>query len=212
MDEHLLRFDEDKTLVFIDLETFNLCLSFVHNLPWQVAMIKIKGKKKIAEKNFFIKWDTDLKIGSEAARITNYNPKVIKEKGLSPEEIFPTMQSWLDEADHILGHNIIGFDIFLIKDYYQYMGKDWKHLLPKLIDTNALAKGIKNGIFYDGKESLVEYQYRMNHKRTKGIKTNLDALSKDFDIFVDKTKRHDALYDLDLNVKVWDKLKWQIEI
>ena len=175
-------------------------------------MIKIKGKKKIAEKNFFIKWDTDLKIGSEAARITNYNPKVIKEKGVSPEEIFPTVQSWLDEADHILGHNIIGFDIFLIKDYYQYMGKDWKHLLPKLIDTNALAKGIKNGIFYDGKESLVEYQYRMNHKRTKGIKTNLDALSKDFDIFVDKTKRHDALYDLDLNVKVWDKLKWQIEI
>ena len=212
MDEHLLRFSEDKTLVFIDLETFNLCLSFEHNLPWQIAMIKIKGKKKIAEKNFFIKWDTKLRIGSEAARITNYNPKVLKEQGISPEEIFPTMEDWLDNADHILGHNIIGFDMFLIKDFYRYMGKDWSHLMDKLIDTNCLAKGVKNGIFYDNKESLSEYQYRMYHKRTKGVKTNLDALSKDFDIQYDKTKRHDALYDLDLNVKVWDKLKWQVEI
>tara|TARA_R100000008_G_C3574615_1_gene164385 strand:- start:154 stop:792 length:639 start_codon:yes stop_codon:yes gene_type:complete len=212
MDEHLLRFDEEKTLVFIDLETFNLCLSFEHNLPWQVAMIKIEGKKKVSEKNFFIKWDTKLKIGSEAARITNYNPKVVKDKGLKPDEVFPTIEDWLDNADYILGHNIIGFDMFLIKDFYKYMGKDWSHLMDKMIDTNCLAKGIKNGIFYDGKESLCEYQYRMYHKRVKGVKTNLDALSKDFDIKYDKTKRHDALYDLDLNVKVWDKLKWQVEI
>ena len=118
MDEHLLRFDEEKTLVFIDLETFNLCLSFEHNLPWQVAMIKIEGKKKVSEKNFFIKWDTKLKIGSEAARITNYNPKVVRDKGLKPDEVFPTIEDWLDNADYILGHNIIGFDMFLIKDFY----------------------------------------------------------------------------------------------
>ena len=40
MDGHLIRFDEDKTFVFIDCETENLCLNSFNNLPWQIAMIK----------------------------------------------------------------------------------------------------------------------------------------------------------------------------
>ena len=50
MDEHLLRYNKDKTLVFIDCETFNLCLNFCHNIPWQIAMLKVKGDKKIDQK------------------------------------------------------------------------------------------------------------------------------------------------------------------
>ena len=56
MDEHLLRFDKDKLFVFLDFETENLCLNFVHNMPWQLAMIKSKGGKKIDEKNYHIKF------------------------------------------------------------------------------------------------------------------------------------------------------------
>ena len=55
MREHLLRFDKSKTYVFIDCETFNLCLNSVNNLPWQIAMIKAVAGKKVAEKNFYIK-------------------------------------------------------------------------------------------------------------------------------------------------------------
>ena len=68
MDSHLLRFNKDKTLVFIDCETHNLCLNSCHNLPWQIAMIKVKGNKVVASKDFYIKWDTHLKIGKEAAK------------------------------------------------------------------------------------------------------------------------------------------------
>ena len=81
MDEHLLRYDKTKTFVFIDLETFNLCLNFCHNLPWQIGMIKAKGDFKTDSKNFYIKWDTDLKISEAAARITRYDhKKVTKEE------------------------------------------------------------------------------------------------------------------------------------
>lgn len=52
MDSHLLRFDKTKNIVFIDCETFNLCLNFCHNLPWQIAMIKSQGDKKIDERIF----------------------------------------------------------------------------------------------------------------------------------------------------------------
>jgi DNA polymerase III epsilon subunit-like protein len=212
MDEHLLRFDKKKTYVFIDCETLNLCLNCCHNLPWQIGMIKLVGSKVIAQKDIFIKWDTELKISEDAARITRYNQKKIDKLGVKPEEIFATIEEWLDDADYIMGHNTLGFDIYLIKDYYKYMGKSAEHLYPKLIDTNALAKGIKMGIPFKSGDDLMEYQYMAYHKRKKGIRTNLTALGKEFDIDVDYDNLHDAVNDLMLNIEVWNKLKWQIDV
>lgn len=213
MREHLLRFDKSKTYVFIDCETFNLCLNKVYNLPWQIAMIKAVAGKKIAEKNFYIKWKTDLKIGDEAARITRYSQKTMDEKGISPEEAFPTIRDWLDNSDWIIAHNMLGFDLYLIKDYYRLNNLDYKHLMPKILDTNSLAKGVKLDIPYKEDEgSLIEYQYRMTNMRKKGVRTNLMALGRDYDIEHDSDKLHDAIVDLELNLKVWNKLKWQIEI
>ena len=214
MDEHLLRYDDTKTLVFIDCETLNLCLNFCHNLPWQIAMLKVQGKKTLAEKDFYLKWKTGLKISEEAARITRYNQTTIDQKGLKPEEVFPTIQDWLDNADHIIGHNILGFDIYLIKDFYNYMGKDYSHLTKKIIDTDCLARADKHNMPYDKEtyDSLLEYQYRLSTKKKKGIKTNLTAIGKEYDIDHDYKNLHNALVDLELNVKVWQKLKWKVEI
>ena len=212
MDEQFLRFDKDKEYVFIDCETLNLCLNSCHNLPWQIAMLKVVGDKKIAEKNFYIKWDTKLQISADAARITRFNPKVLEKRGLTPEEVFPTIEDWLDNADYIVGHNILGFDLYLIKDYYKYMGKEYRHLVNKIIDTNCIARGIKYDVHYKIGQDLTEYQYRMLHERRKGIKTNLTHMGKEFEINHDYSKLHDAIVDLELNLKVWNKLKWQIEL
>ena len=116
MDDHLLRYDKEKVSVLIDCETFNLCLNKCHNLPWQVSMIKSVDGREEDSKDFYIKWDTHLKIGKEAAKITRYDPKRMEEKGIAPEECLPTIIDWLDNSDHIIGHNILGFDIYLIDD------------------------------------------------------------------------------------------------
>ena len=92
------------------------------------------------------------------------------------------------------------------------MGKSSQHLYDKFIDTNAIAKGIKMGMPYKLGDNLMEYQYKAYHTIKKGVKTNLTALGKEFDIDVDYDNLHDAVNDLMLNIKVWDKLKWQIEI
>ena len=212
MDEHLLRFDKEKTIVFIDCETLNLCLNKCHNLPWQVSMIKVKGDKKIADKDFYIKWDTKLKISEGAARITRYSQTKMDKKGIAPEEAFPTIQDWLDNSDIIIGHNVLGFDIYLIKDLYETHGADWKPLISKFIDTNCLAKGVKIGPEYRQGDDLMAWQYRMLYTRKKGVRTNLTALGKEYEIEHDYDKLHDALVDLELNVKIWNKLKWQLEI
>ena len=174
-------------------------------------MIKSRGGKKTAEKNFLIKWDTDLKISKEAAFITRYDQRNVDDNGVPPEEAFPTMEDWLENADFIVGHNIIGFDIHLIKEYYNYMGKSCLHLLPKFIDTNCIAKGAIMGLEYDPKESFIEYQFRMYHIRKRGVKTNLKQLLKDYEIPFEENRLHEAIYDLERNLDIWNKLKYYIE-
>jgi DNA polymerase III epsilon subunit-like protein len=214
MEEDLMRYDDSKTLVFIDCETLNLCLNFCHNLPWQIAMLKVKGKKILAEKDYYIKWDTHLRISEDAARITRYSQSKIDKDGLTPEEVFPTIKDWLDNADYIVGHNVLGFDLYLIKGYYEYMGEDYHGLTEKIIDTNCLARADKFNMPYskEAYDSLLEYQYKLLYKRQKGVKTNLTALGKEYDIDHDYDNLHNALVDLELNVKVWQKLKWKVEI
>jgi len=212
MDEHLLRYDKKKTFVLIDLETFNLCLNFCHNLPWQIGMIKAKGDFKLDSKNYYINWDTKLKISQDAARITRYDHKKVQRDGLNIKDAFPTIKDWLDHADYIVGHNILGFDVNLIKELYKTMGCKWDHLMPKMIDTNCMARGIKYNMPYKPNENLLEYQYKIYHTRRKDVKSSLSFLGKENGIEHDYDKLHDALNDLDLNLKVWNKLKWQIEV
>ena len=163
MDDHLLRFREDTQYVFIDCETENLCLNRAYNLPWQIGMIKLEGNKRITDKDIYVSWERELKVGKEAARITRFSPSKYKQKAIPHAEIFPTIEDWLDNADYIVGHNILGFDIYLIKGYYEKMGVDYKHLLPKIIDTNCIARGFKMGIPFKRDESFLTYQYKILH-------------------------------------------------
>jgi DNA polymerase III alpha subunit (gram-positive type) len=212
MIDKLLRYNEEKEFVFVDCETFNLCLNPCHNLPWQIAMLKVKGDKILESKDFYIKWDTHLEIGKEAARITNYDSSKMRKKGLPPEEVFPTIEDWLDNCDYILGHNVLGFDIYLIKGYYEFMKKSYMHLTHKVIDTMCLSRGLKLNIPYKSSDDLTEYQYRMTEIRKKGVRTSLKAMGKHFGIEQDYDNLHDALVDLKLNLKIWNKIKWQVEI
>ncbi len=212
MDEHLLRFNKDKTYVFIDCETLNLCLNFCQNLPWQISMLKVKGNHIIDERDYYIKWNTNLKISEEAARLTRYSQTRMDKDGLAPEEVFPTIHEWLRDCDYIVGHNILGFDLYLLKGFYEYMREDYNQLTPKIIDTNCIARGVKYGMIYKKDEDFTCYQYKVLHTRKKGVKSSLSFLGKEFEIEHDYENLHDAIVDLKLNLKVWNKLKWQIEI
>ena len=92
------------------------------------------------------------------------------------------------------------------------MGKPYQHLMNKIVDTLAIARGVKSGEPYKSTSPFLEYQYRMINFRQRGMKTNLAQLGKDYNIDHNYDNLHDALVDLKLNLKVWHKLKWQIEI
>ena len=200
MDSHLIRFQQKKFL-FLDFETFNLALHDSLNLPWQAAAIYQQ-----------VKWDSDLKIGKDAKRITNYSETRFRQKCIPEEEAFDTLYRLTEDCDYIVGHNVLGFDIFLLRNWYKKHGKAHRHLPNKVLDTLAIARSVSLDYNYkSGECPILDFQMKMINTRKKGLKTSLGALGKSYEIEHDYAKLHDALVDLELNIKVWNKLKYQID-
>ena len=215
MNGHLLRYRKDVTYCFLDLETFNLCLSFIQNRPWQIGVLKVKGESIVDGLDIRVNWPDapHLSIGKEAAIITRYNPQQHAKLAINPQPAFEKFWPILEEADYIIMHNGLKFDLYLLKDYAEMMGRPWKWMMPKIIDTKAIAQGYKMGIqFKPAEDNFLQYQYRMANIIVKGVKTNLTALGKEFGIEHDYENLHDALCDLELNLKIWNKLKFHIEL
>jgi len=220
MDNHLIRFQKKKFL-FMDFETFNVCLSERFNLPWQVAAILIeteeneKGSivnRKRAVQDLYLKWDTDLKISKDAKRITKYSETAFRKKCIPQEEGFEKIFNLVEDCDYIVGHNFLGFDIYLLRNWYRRHNKNYDHLPYKVLDTFAIAKAIGVNQKYKSSEcGFLDFQLKMINIRKKGLKSSLGALGKSNGINHNYDKLHDALVDLELNIKVWDKLKYQID-
>ena len=214
MDGHLIRFDKKVKYSFIDLETFNLCLTTEYNEPWQTAIINVTGEEITSRHDLISKWTPKpyLFIKPEIARMNHHSDDRIERDGIYPEDALDIIEESLRACDYIVGHNILGFDVYLIRDYFRHYGREWKWIMPKIIDTRAVAQGIKTNYKYDSKENFLNYQYKLINTRVRGVKTQLKILAKENDIEFDENKLHDALYDLEINLKVWNKLKYQIEL
>lgn len=213
MMEHLLRFSKTIKIVFLDWETENLCLFIDKNLPWQLGMLKVVGETIEAQYMSYIKWGRPPHVSPGAAQITGFKPEMVFQQGKYYLEVLPIIVEWIDWCDYIAGHNFLAFDLYFLTQVYKMLGKSSVGLAEKVIDTHALAKGIKLGIPFDiNKQSLLEYQYQIINTKTKGVKTRLEILGREYQIEHDYTTLHDAISDLILNKKVWDKIKFQVEI
>jgi Exonuclease len=215
MFDNLLRFKKNTKYAVLDFESYNLALHFAFNKPWQVAVIQTKGFEVLNCTELIINWlneHPNVLVEPEVAIKTHYDKQKVIKLGLVPNEAFNIFYPMLVKADYILAQNIWGFDIYLLKHYCVYMNKPWKDLIPKIIDTNAIGKGIKSGNIFDPKkENFIEYQQRMNNFRMKGLKTNLKALCKDYEIEYIDELAHSASYDCNKTLEVWKKMVWNVE-
>lgn len=209
--EDLIRFRKH-TYAALDMETFCLCLNFQYNRPWQLGLMEVNHETIVSEHEILVNWteECDLKIGEVAAMITRYDHQKVLRDGINPEKAGTIMFDILEKSDYILGHNLLNFDAPLLKEYALYMGRPWKHLIRKIIDTNAIARAVKNNIPFREGDDLLTYQIRMNNNVVRGVKTNQKALAKEFGIHADENQLHSALYDLKINLQIWNKLKYMI--
>jgi exonuclease I len=200
---------ENTRYLFIDVETGNLCLHEIYNLPWQISFIRVQNNKIIKEYDYLLKWKPgDFFMSRGAAEMTGYDQDLVDRIGVEPESIADILLEELEAADHICGHNILGLDTYLIQAYFRKLGRKPFNIATKPLDTFSIAKGLRIESFPKNEEDLIKWQYRMYHTRKKGLnKLKLGDLGKEFNIDHDYSTLHDALSDLRLNIKVFNQLK-----
>ena len=107
----------------------------------------------------------------------------------------------------------LGFDVYIHNIYRKLLKKDSDYsYVDRIVDTNCIAKAAKEKIKKNKNERLINWQYKLNEFRKRGLKTNQKQLLKDYDIKFDEDKLHDARYDINMTFQIFNKLIWEVEI
>lgn len=193
-------------LITFDTEAESLNLRLAR--PWQIAMVgaNLEYSDRIAIH--------DLSVSKGAAIVTRFNKEQHDRLAISPEKIIDKIEKILTNPENTLtGHNILGYDIYIIRNFFDYMGRkfDIEEFASRCYDTLALSRAYKFECTPPAKSGplFLAWQYKMLSKYKRGIKTGLAQMAKEFDIEVDESKTHDAIYDTNLNKKVYAKLAYE---
>jgi DNA polymerase III alpha subunit (gram-positive type) len=213
MIEDLLRFKKNQKYVIFDFETCNLNLVSEHNKPWQLAFLVYHGNELVESNDYHIHWD-DLRMSEGARKVTGFNDAKYKRLSKPAEEVLEHFEKFLYDDEYIkLGHNIFGFDIYIHNIFRKLLGKttDYSYL-NHCIDTLCIAKAIHKNIELNEKDQLLPWQFKLNSLRERGMRLNLAACCKNYEVDFDPSKLHDALYDIQKNYEVFKKMLWKITI
>ena len=210
MNEPLLRFNKKQRYIVFDTETEGLNL--ITSRPWQIAWLVAEGDRVIERHDLYIEWP-DLNVSDEAARITGFSRKQYEKKCKPPKEVWSKFsKALLDPASLIIGQNLLGFDVYMINVWRKLIGlpSDYSYI-PRVIDTKSLATAIAKQIPVDN-DDFIGWQYRLLNYKERGLKTSQATLLKKYCIDHDPKRSHDALYDIEMNFKVFRKQLFELEI
>jgi len=213
MNDNLLRFKKNQKYLCFDFETCHLNLLNSENKPWQLGYGIFQGKKLIQSFDRLIKWPT-LNISPEAAKICRFDRKNYNKNSTDPVKILKEFESYLYDPSYlVIGHNLLGFDVYIHNIYRKLLKKESDYsYINRVLDTNCIAKAAKEQIKKSKNEPLINWQYKLNEFRKRGLKTNQKQLLKDYDIKFNENKLHDARYDIEMTFKIFNKLIWEVEI
>jgi len=192
-----------------DMETESLNLSLTR--PWQLAYVKLKNNKIVDRQNLYIDIH-NLKVNPDAAKVTGFSWEIYNKKKLPADHVVDIIQKDFIETDDLLvGHNILGYDIYILMNLYNYVGRklDFRDFIYRCIDTLCMARGrfFEVQLPADERERL-SFMYKMLGRYDKAFKGKLIDVAKSFNIPVDEKKLHDALYDVTINADVFKHLAY----
>jgi DNA polymerase III epsilon subunit-like protein len=210
MDESLLRFDKKQKYLDFDTETEGLNL--IRSRPWQVAWLVVEGGKILEKHDMFLDWP-NLDVSAGAAKITGFTMEEYNKRKESPRKVWEKFSKHLyDEDTFIVGQNLLGFDVYMVNIWRELMKLEADYsYVERIIDTRALAVAIAKDIPVD-KDDFISWQYRLINHRERKLKTSQAFLLKKYNIDHDPKRLHDALYDIEMNFKVFRKQLFDLEI
>lgn len=172
---------------------------------WQLGLLVCEGNKVLEEHLLWIKWP-DLKVGIEAARITQFSDKLYKEKATENEKVLDFFESYLYNPEYlVMFFNGLNFDCMVHNSWRRMLGRksDYSYL-DRCIDVHSISKGYKFDIPYRKSDNFLAYQFSMLSQIRKGTKTNLQAMGKEFKIDFNPTIQHEGVQDCLLTNKIWN--------
>jgi len=209
--DNLLRYNKKQKYCCFDYETEGLNLYY--SRPFQLSFVVGEGPNIIEEQDHYIDVP-DLKMSDEAAKVTRFSWDKYNRLKKDKAFVLDSFEKYLYDPEYlVVGHNILRFDVFIHNTHRRICGKktDYSYL-DNLIDTNCLAKAIKCDIPRQKDESTIQWMFRLASFRKRGVKTNLKALLKEYDIEFDEKMLHNSKYDTFKNFELFSRLIWQIEI
>lgn len=210
---NLLRYNiADKKFIVFDFETEGLNL--FKSKPWDVAWAVYNGYNLVEKFQYYINWP-NLKVSVGAAMTTGFNKEVVEKNATDAKIVIDKLDSFLYDSEYlVIGANIIHYDVFIHNVARNLVGKttDFSYL-DRIIDTNAIAKAFKLGVKPPKEKfDFIPFQYRMLNYIKKGLKTSNSIMAKEFNLQVDETKLHGALYDVELTAAVFFQLMNNVEL
>lgn len=199
--------------ITLDFETENLNLGL--GRPWQLAFI-VADKGQVRKGYDLLIDIDDLNVSAKAAQISRFDWGKYNQSKIPAEEAVSILEPYLlDEKNKIIGHNILGFDLYILGNLYKYIGRefDFKKIIYRVYDTLSIARAqhFQSPPPKDRKDFLA-WQYKHLHKFDKAVKTNLAALARRNDIEVDDDSTHDATYDVTITYKIFKKLEYALDL
>jgi DNA polymerase III alpha subunit (gram-positive type) len=210
MNESLLRFNKKQRYVVFDTETEGLNL--ISSKPWQIAWLLVEGEKILERNDLYIHWG-DLNISEGAARITGFSQADYDKRGKDPKEVWDKFSAQLYNKNNlIVGQNLLGFDVYMVNIWRKLLGMESDYsYIKRIIDTKCLAMAIAKEIPVN-KKNFINWQYRLLNHRERGVRTSQATLLKKYAIDHDPKRLHDAMYDIEMNFKIFRRQLFDLEL
>lgn len=208
---NLLRYKKDAKFVVFDFETEGLNL--VTDRPWQLSWLTTEGEQIKTEHDKYLFFN-DLCLSEGARQITGFNESSYLSSAEDPKVALEAFVNDISDPNcYIVGHNILGFDVYILEAACRNAGVELDpSYIDRCIDTNCLAKAIEMNIEFNKNSSFIEWQYKLCDIRQRKVKTSISHLLKKYKIQHNEGMLHNALYDINVNFKIFRKQLWEIEI
>jgi DNA polymerase III epsilon subunit-like protein len=189
----------------IDLETNGA--DFYNDRITEIACVFVEDGEILQRYTDLI--DSGQHINEEIARYTGITTDMLRVEGVDLRDAMRRTKQIVDNAELIVGHNVIMFDRrFLIEEGLRsgiFDSNSWP--LTKFVDTAALFKAYKLGSRKLTNEPHWKFAQRVLNRRVYGLKYNLKFACEDFGISLKGVEFHRALADAFMTYKLFEELK-----
>jgi len=215
--------------IYLDLETTGVPPLDVHICQFGAVLMPYDGKRR--EVSQWFRLPDGVEVSPEAYRVNGLCAEVVNDNSwrigqISGNTFFGTFSAHLldccttkkPEPYAIAGHNIWRYDWPVLKANALRYGV----MLPEpaaLIDTKLLYAAWLLGLKRDVGHDTIQEWYAWVSLHARSVTCDLDTLARIFGVEIDRNKKHDALQDARITMKVCEAMRerlmlepvWELE-